>query len=172
LYQIGFYPINMLSSLINQLISPIFFHRSGDAPNLGRLNNTRRLNHYLLLGTLVLTALASIAAVFFHNSIFALLVAKEYRGVSLLLPFMLLSGGLVASVQWASMFLMNSMETGRLLLPRLIGSFFGVGLNFLGAYLFGLPGVVFATLIFLSLYLVWLLQLSRWGSRWGKVVVA
>lgn len=161
LYQMGYSPITLLSGLVVQLISPILFSRAGDGSDLVRLKHTHRLNNLLVLGAVLLTGLGTILAFLLHARIFSLLVAPEYREVSSLLPWMVLSGGLFASGQVAVLSLLSGVNTQDLIAPKIVTALLGILLSFAGAYWFGLHGVTYARIAFSVAYLLWILFLAR-----------
>lgn len=167
LYQLGYYPITLLSGLVVQLISPILFSRAGDGADQSRLDHTLRLNSLLVLGAVLLAVLGTILVFSLHKRIFSLLVAPEYRIVSSFLPWMVLSGGLFASGQAASLLLMTDLDTRGLIVPKIVTALLGVLLNFAGAYWFGLRGVVFASIAFSLMYFVWILCLAKPSRAFG-----
>ena len=99
-------------------------------------------------------------AFFFHDSIFRLMVAVQYRSVSYLLPWMILAGGLFSAGQVLGLKLMSDMKTHALIWPKIVTSLVGVLLSFVGAYIAGLTGVVYGAVTFSVLQLVWMGWLS------------
>ena len=155
LYQIGYYPIILLSTVLSQFISPILFHQVGEATDLVRWEKAKRL-----VGWLVLASSAGTMSIFgitllLHKPIFGLLVGDEYRIVSSYLPWLTLSAGLFTIGQMKSLLIMTTLNPKQLLLPKILTAVAGVLLNFLGAMWFGLPGIVFASIIFSASYLAW-----------------
>jgi O-antigen/teichoic acid export membrane protein len=170
LYQIGFYPILLAAALMTQLILPILFGRAGDGSDFERLRRAQHMNYCLIIGSLGITGLAALLAAIFHQQIFKLLAAPEYSIVSPLLPWMVLAGGLTAGVQLASLLVMNSLNTQVLIVPRIVGSLFGVLCVFIGAYMYSIPGVIAGNLIFLSIYFIWTLSLHRSPTYLGRII--
>lgn len=161
LFQVGYNPIFLLSGLIMQLVAPILFSWAGDASDATRLDRAYRLNYMLLLGAVGITILGTTLAFILHRQIFRLLVAPQYRQVSWLLPFMVLASGLFASGQIACVPFMITGDTQRLLAPKIGTAGLCVLLNFVGAYGFGLTGVVLANATFSMVYLIWVSILAR-----------
>ena len=160
-YQLGYYPISFLSGIFLQYISPILFQWSGDATERTRTQKSslfvRRLVIFSLLFGLVITLLALV----FHKYIFMLFAASQYRQVSYLLPWMVLSGSIFATGQFASMHYLNLISPNKLLLPKILTAILGVVLNFILAKLFGLTGTIAASLIFSTVYLLVILFLPK-----------
>jgi O-antigen/teichoic acid export membrane protein len=165
LYQVGYYPLTMLSAMAMQLLTPIIFARGGDGLNRASLANARSLNRRLLLGGCGTTLAAVGVAAAFHVQICQLLVAPAYRAMSPLLPLMTLSAGLFACGQIASLELMTSVRTRNLVIPKIATAVFGVAANVIGARSLGLRGVAIASVLFSGTYFIWLLCLVIFGSH-------
>jgi O-antigen/teichoic acid export membrane protein len=161
LYQLGYYPITLLSGMTIQLIEPVLFGRAGDGTDAGRMAHARRLNNLFVVSTMFLTLLATTLAFLLHAWLFSWLVAPQYRGVSSFLPWMVLSGGLFATGQAATLVLMTSVNTRGLIAPKIATALLGTCLNVVGAYEWGLRGVVFASVVFSLIYLGWILSLPK-----------
>ncbi len=165
LYQLGYGPIIMLTGIIVQFLQPILFARAGDGTDPLRVKHARQLNLLVMTAFLALSALGTGLALLLHTQVFAVLVAPEYRSVSLLMPWMVLSGGLFASSEVATLLLMSGVNTKILMAPKIGTAVLGVMLNIAGAHWFGLKGVVLASVGFSSVLLIWMLALSSWSSR-------
>jgi hypothetical protein len=73
---------------------------------------------------------------------------------------MLLAGGVFAAGQTIELNFMSQMKTRTMLLTKIITSQLGVIFNFAGAYLFGIAGIVFANVLFCSLFTICMAILS------------
>jgi O-antigen/teichoic acid export membrane protein len=169
LYQLGYYPIALLTNSMVQMLSPILFRRAGDASDAARMDEVRRLGGRILAFSFALTALGGLLAQWLHDPIFRLLVAPPYRAVAPLLPLMVVSGGLFASGQVAVLSLLSDTRTDPLIRPKIVTAVLGVVLNLAGAWLFGLRGVVGGVLVFSAAYLAWILRLLREARLAGRV---
>lgn len=165
LYQLGYYPITICTSLMVQLVSPVFFQRAGDASDRSRLERVYRLNRMLTIAALVFTGIATLATYAMHEWVVRFLVASQYRTISWLLPGMVLAGGLFASGQLAVVSLLSGVQTRALILPKVATAVLGVLLNMLGAALYGIPGVVAAMVVAATGYLLWILSLATVRHR-------
>jgi O-antigen/teichoic acid export membrane protein len=161
LFQIGYFPMSMVTGVITELLTPIFFQRSGDASDARRNSDVRKMSLYLTLTSLLITSVAFLITYVFHEIIFKILVAKEYHSISYLLPWMTLTGGIFAAGQTMALKLMSQMKTQIMLLPKIITAITGVGLNFIGAYLWGLEGVIISGILYSLSYLAWMCILSK-----------
>jgi len=165
LYQLGYYPIMLMSITVTQLASPVLFSRAGDGTDPERLNQTHQLNNWIVLSSIVLSIFGFIMALFFHHEVFVILVSPEYQSVSPLLPLMVLSGGLFAAGQLAVQSKLMTFDTRSLMVPKIVTASLGILLNFAGAYAFGLRGVVFANVSFSAIYFLWILYLTRMKAQ-------
>jgi O-antigen/teichoic acid export membrane protein len=161
LYQLGYYPITLLTGLMVQLVAPVFFQRAGDASDPSRIRQVHDLNNWLTIVALLLTGIAALLAYTLHGRIFAWLVAPEYRAISWLLPGMVLAGGLFAAGQIAVIYLLSGTKTRSLIAPKIVTSVVGVLMNMVGAAWFGIWGVVVGSIITSGVYLIWILYLVR-----------
>ena len=170
LYQLGYYPIMILTGLMVQLVSPVLFRRAGDASDASRMQQVYTLNWRLTLGALLLTGVAVLLSFALNEPIFRWLVAPDYRAVSWLMPAMVLVGGLFATGQFAVISLLSGAETRGLIAPKTSTALLGIGLNMLGAARWGIAGVVCASAITATVYLTWTLWLVK--TRQNQVLRA
>jgi O-antigen/teichoic acid export membrane protein len=161
LFQLGYYPISMVTGMANQFLGPIFFQRVGDARDKNRNTNVRNLSWRLTILALGMTSVAVIFAMFFHKQIFQLLVAKEYAPASALLPWIMLAGGIFAAGQTISLNLMSQLKTQAMISVKIITALIGIMLNFTGAYYFGIEGIISASILFSFIYFTWMALLVK-----------
>ncbi len=161
LFQLGYVPASIAVGLLTSFIAPILHQRSGDASDHSRNSNVHRLGWQATLFILFVTALGFLFAFGLHEWIFQLLVSPQYRSVSYLLPWLVLAGGLFSAGQMLSLKLMSDMKTLAMLWPKVVTAIIGVALNFYGAYIAGLHGIVAAAVVFAAFHFVWLAVLAR-----------
>lgn len=143
LFQIGFYPVTLVSTVIITYAQPILFQRfeedRGDAFRWC-------LRGAVLLAVLTLVATAVMYA--FHGIVGGLLLGPEFRGTSNYLPWMVLAAGLYAAGQGLALGPLLLGRSRSLLWPILISTSTGTLLTFWLANLWGLPGVVLANCLY------------------------
>jgi O-antigen/teichoic acid export membrane protein len=148
LFQLGYYPISMVTGMAAQFLSPIFFQRSGDGTDPLRNANVSRLGWRLAWLSLGITGIAFCVAFLLHRQIFQIFVAQEYRHVSYLLPWMVLSGGIFAASQMISLNLLSQTKTHTMMPIKIMTALLGIALNLVGAYYYGTLGIVTASVLF------------------------
>ena len=91
-------------------LAPVLYQRSGDPPSHARNANVHRLSWRITTAALAVTALGVLVTGASHEWIFSILVAAEYRGMSYLLPWVVLAGGIFAAGQMMSLKLMSDIR--------------------------------------------------------------
>lgn len=160
LYQLGYVPMSMATGMAVQLLAPIFYQRVGDASDSRRNAAVRSLSWRLTRFALAGTAVAFIVGLSFHAQIFHLLVSRKFDSISYLFPWMIIAGGLFASGQTITLDLQSQMKTPALVKVKIGTAILGIGLNFAGAYLYGVVGIVAAGVLFSLVYFVWVAAIS------------
>lgn len=160
LYQLGYYPVSMVTTLVSQLTAPILFNRAGDGTDERRMADARKLNALLVGGALGVTAAGTAAAFLLHDDVFRWFAGPEYRSVSPLLPWVVLAGGLFGAGQLAILGILSDANTRRLIVPKIGSALLGLLLSVAGAASGGLQGVVAAGVVFALLFFAWSVALA------------
>lgn len=167
LYQLGYYPILLVTGMAMQFLVPILYQRAGDASDSKRTADVNMLSWKLTWLSLGLTAAAFLVAILLHTQIFRILVAEEYRLFSYLLPWIIIAGGVFASGQTLASNLQAQMKTREMIVVKIVTALLGIALNFAGAYLYGMAGVVGAGIAFSILYFLWMVILVKGVNKMG-----
>lgn len=148
--QMSLGPARIGMSAVLRFLSPrLFDHLESDAAAaLSRLWSATRW-------ALVLTGFAFAIAALFHGQIARILVAPEYQTASVLLPWLVLTAGFTATAELVVLRLFGTMNSAALLRPRIATAVLGSALICLGAWQFGLWGVVAAQVAQSALFLMW-----------------
>jgi len=160
LFQLGYTPIALLTGVIVSFLGPILFQRSGDATDTRRNSSVHKISWHITQVSLLITLLGFVIASAFHDWLFSLLVADEYRASSQLLPWFVLAGGLFATGQMLALKLMSEMKMTGLTIAKIVTALIGILLNIVGASLAGMQGVIVALVAFSFVYLTWMLILA------------
>jgi O-antigen/teichoic acid export membrane protein len=164
-FQLGYYPMMLLGSWMGQLLAPVLFSVAGDGSDASRLQRARHLSIGPVFFVIAATVAGAALTAVFHEDIFALLVAPQFRGVSALLPVLVLSGGTFAAAQVMALALMVETNSQMLLAPKAGTAVVGVALNIVGARWLGLQGVAASGVAFSFIYLGWVALLVRQRLR-------
>lgn len=155
LYQLGYYPIVLANTVIGQLLLPILYEKSGDSSDGARNVVVKKIIRNVSLVSFSLTLFAFIVAYFFHNLIFDFFVDPKFKKISYLLPLTVLAAGFFSTSQILLTNLMVELKSKMLMKSKIITSIIGVILNIFGAYKFGIKGIVFASVLYSIIYLLW-----------------
>jgi O-antigen/teichoic acid export membrane protein len=161
LYQLGFFPCMMLADALQQLIAPILFQRAGSGLDASQCRAVQKVNRRLLVlfgaGLVMLFFSTSLL----HKPLVGCLAGSEFRDRSELLPWIVLAGGCFALGQLAALSIVSG-ASARALVPVKIGSaIVGIAMNFVGAIVYGIDGVVGAMVLSSAIYLFWTLWAAR-----------
>lgn len=159
LYQLGYYPMALVTGVAIQFLVPILYQRAGDASNAQRNADVRSLSWRFTWASLGLTGVSFVMAVLLHSLIFRFFAAEEYRTVSHFLPWMILAGGVFAAGQTLASNLQAQLKTHKMILAKIVTALFGVALNIAGAYWYGIKGIVYAGVLFSIAYFLWMVIL-------------
>ena len=142
LSQIGSSSMAQLFSIGLQIAGPIVFSRAVTRTNRTQTCSASGLSWRLTALTVVATAILFMIASRFHVEIFQILVADEYHVFSHYFPWLIGTGGIFAASQVLALDILSKLEQVRLLFLRVGNYVFGTLLSVLGAYFFGVAGVV------------------------------
>jgi O-antigen/teichoic acid export membrane protein len=164
LFQLGYYPISMVTGMAVQFLEPIFFQRSGDGKDPHRNAGVSRLGWRLTGLALGLTGIAFCVAFLLHIQIFLIFVAPEYRQISYLFPWMVLSGGVFSASQTIALNLLSQAKTYTMMPIKIATALLGILINMIGGYNYGTVGIVIASVVFSITCLFSMAVLSKYGK--------
>lgn len=159
-FQLGYMPIGVATGLVVTFLVPIVYQRSGGAAASPNKMDAHRLTWRIALVCLGMTSGAFIFMLLWHDELFRVLVAEEYRWASYFLPWMVFAGGVFAAGQMLALKLMADMRTSALTPIKIITAIVGVLMNIFGALAYGVAGVVAAQVAFSLIYFLWMMRLA------------
>lgn len=173
-YQLGYYPMILISNAVTQFIAPVLFAGAGVAQNASRVQESVRLNRSIVMWWLGFSAVATAVAVgaLSERHLVSTLVTGKYREGLTYVPWMVLSSGLFAAGQTSALTIMVGTKTRLLFLPMATVASAGLILNFIGAYLLGIRGVVATTVLLGAGSFVWIFLLARRYERAVRISAA
>lgn len=155
LYQLGYYPISLLSELVQQWFFPILQAQADQGTNSTRHRQLFVTGRRLILATAGVVAVAVVCASWGHTLVFRFLAAERYREMSSLLPGMVLASGLFAVGQVAGLPLLLAAGSRALAPTKIVTSCLGLILNAVGAWQAGVAGIIVAQIGFSAAYALW-----------------
>jgi O-antigen/teichoic acid export membrane protein len=171
LFQLGYYPMVFLFLVVSQVATPILFGRSGAGRDPDKINEAHSLNNVLTIGFLALTVGLFLFSFQFNDKLFSLIVANQYQQVAGFLPWMILAGGLFFTGQNTSQLFMIQTNTWLLALPLTTTSILGIIIIFVGAYYWGLSGVVYARVAVSAIHLLCILILAKTSLKKSHKII-
>lgn len=160
LFQLGYTPISIGTNLAISFLGPILFQHSGDATDHARNIIVHQLIWRIAFFCMTITLIAFMLALGLHDWIFRLLVAIDYRGVSYLLPWMVLAGGVFAAGQVLVLKMWSELKPNSIIWAKIFTAILGVIFNLCGAAIAGVAGTTMAVLAFSTIYFIWMCLLS------------
>lgn len=162
-YQLGYQPMNLLTSAISAFLSPILFGIAGSGQDAYRVSRATRMNWLHVYALLGVTVIVTLVGWLLHKFIYSILAAPAYAAYSGDLPLMIAAGGLFACGQALTMMFFLGADSGAIIGPKVSSSIAGILFNFIGVRYFGIRGAVIATLLFSALYAsIVAQQVRRW----------
>lgn len=147
-YQLGYAPIALASGLLTTLLGPILYQQAGDATDPQRNRRVSQTTWTLAAIIIGGSFIGSLIAMVAGDWLFSFMVASNYRNAAHYLPLMVASSGLFAAGQTLSLKTHSDMTVSRTVPIKIGTAVLGMGLNILLAARYGLPGVVWASLLF------------------------
>lgn len=145
LTQIGYSPLTQISSVVGIFISP-YIYDSFSVKN----GMTERHKNIINKGTIIFLLFSIfifIMGFYSQGFIFRFIIDKSFSGVSHLLPYVMLSGGLFVTGQFYALKALIRLKPELLIFPSLITSVLGVILYFILGHFYQTSGIVYANLI-------------------------
>lgn len=155
LWQLGFYPLNLLGTVVLEVAAPIVFARAGDGTAWERIAEAWRLLVYLAAAMLVATFVIVAVAAAGKEPIFGLLAGPPYQRVAPLLPLAVLGSGLFNVGQVLTLLPLVVRRANMLIAPKAGTAILSAILSLCGAYLLGTTGVVVGGVAFATVYVAW-----------------
>jgi len=159
LTQIAYSPISMAAGMFMSFLTPILFAKAGAATDHDRIRNTHRVVIRIALIGFGFTLLFAGISVFIHGYIFRLLVASEYRQMSMYMPYVILSAGIFQVSLALGVIIAVENQTRRFLPLAIIGNGGIAALNFYLTYLWGMQGLIASMVIGAAIHCTWMLKI-------------
>jgi O-antigen/teichoic acid export membrane protein len=157
LTQIAYTPISMVGAMFLSFLTPILFARTGDAANTSRVQTTHRVVMRIGAIGLASTVLVVITCYFYHDFIFGILVAAQYRSLSVYMPYVVFAAGILQISMILAILVAVENNTRRLLPLAIFGNGIVILINFYAASEWGLSGLVASMVFGACLHLAWML---------------
>jgi O-antigen/teichoic acid export membrane protein len=164
LTQIAYSPVSLAGAAFMALIVPILYARAGDPANIDRVMSTRLVVGRLsVIGLCAVLLLAGTTALF-HESIFRIFVAPEYRDLSRYMPLAVAAAGILVVSHTLGTSVLITNRT-RLLLPLAVvgNSVVAIG-NLYATSQWGIRGLMGSMVLGAMLHLAWVARIVTRNS--------
>ena len=161
IWQLGFYPITLISGLLMQFFLPYLYNAYSNSSISEDKFNILKNRYYsiILINALIFLSIFIISCEF-HETIISLVSNRKFTVNSNLLPIVILSSSFIAMGQTIAIIFNLTLNSKKLLPFQVIMPLFLVLILFSLAFYFKLNGVVFGSLIFSSIYLITMIIIS------------
>ncbi len=167
LTQIAYTPIVLASSLFLSFITPILYSRAGDPGNHSSIAQVRKIVLKMAAIGICVTVTLSVFSVFFHELIFSFFVSERYREYSSLMPFVILSAGILqSSIALGS--IMTTLNSTKSILPLAVfGQSIIIIFNMFFTKIYGVHGLLFSMVAGACLHFFWMyiIVTKHWKSK-------
>lgn len=160
LYQIGYFPVTLIIGILIQLVTPFFFRHAGLDTEVGNKLKIMKTGSILIVLSGSITLFISFVFFFTNAYIFEILFTEEYSHIAYLLPYMCIAAGLFATGQAATLILQSEVNTNILLKPKIVTSILGIAFNIIGAFYYGIAGIVIGLICYGVIYLAWIIIIT------------
>lgn len=154
IFQLGYTPITIFFALFSSILAPIFYMKAGNIKNNDRLVEVKHFLSISLIIGLVLLFISFSIGLFFHRIIFKIAVGKTFGNYSYLMPWLILPAGFTSLAELLGLFFSTMKLQEKIVTIKIGTAIFAIFSNIIGAYFFGIIGVVFALNIFSAVYLL------------------
>jgi O-antigen/teichoic acid export membrane protein len=154
LYQVGYTPLIIGIGLLVTMCTPILYRKSKLNDDGSLDTQDHKIIVFLCLLIFIVTTAAFMLLWLFNAQIMRAVAAPAYYISSTFLPWMALGAGFFAFADVLYIKMMGEIRVKEILVVKILASSIGVAYNSLGAYFFGLWGVVAANVLFGITYLV------------------
>jgi O-antigen/teichoic acid export membrane protein len=158
-YQLGYYPMVLISLAISTYFTPILFQVAGDGNDPERIRRAARLN-WACIGSLCVSMLAiTVIHILFGRQVLKHLSTIEYVQFAPGLIWMNIGSALFSIGQALSMFFLIRGNSNRLVAIKFGTAAIGIALNWFGVMRYGVYGAVGACVLFGLVYCCWMVLL-------------
>ncbi len=155
MYQLAYVPVTMLFGIINSIIVPIIYKSNG-----GNFQQKSTLRNILVL----IFCLGCMFYITFNEYVMEIIAGNNYIQDSKLMVVFFASAFLYSVGDLYSIKNMGSFDFKKIRNIKIITACVGISLNYIGAYKFGVEGVIYSLLIYSLLYMLISMYLNRINS--------
>jgi O-antigen/teichoic acid export membrane protein len=160
LTQVAYSPITIAGGLFMSMLVPILYARAGDPGSHQSIANVKSIVLKIASLGVVATFFGAGITLFWHEAIFKLLVPQQYLGMSIYMPLVLISAGLLQSSIAVGSILASANRTNKVLPLAIYGQSIIIISNIVLTCLYGITGLCFSMVFGAGLHLIWMYRIS------------
>lgn len=159
LTQIAYTPISMAGAMFLSFLIPTLFAKVGDATDRDRLRNTHRIVLRVATVGMGFTLAIAIMSYIAHDFIFRLMVASDYRAMSMFMPYVVLAAGIEQVSQTIANIAVMENQTRRFLPLSIIGNGGVALMNLYFTSRWGVNGLIASMVAGATIHLAWIIKI-------------
>ena len=162
-FQLGFAPIVLINGVVLLYLGPILNQKINQIFDINNNRYVHTVTWVTVIASMILTSIFFSITYIYSEQIFTILVSNTFQAASVYFPWLILAGGFFSAGQILSLKLMSEFKTQKMIGVKICTALLGLALNILGAYTFGMKGVVGSMILFSFTYFIWMVWLT-WRS--------
>jgi O-antigen/teichoic acid export membrane protein len=152
-FQLGFYPMSLLSGVLLQYMIPIAYARAGKGDDKLRIKKVNQLITTIALIASVFVVIIFLLSLAFNDFIVALFLGSQYYDAKKFFPYFILSSGFFTVGQILSVIYLSQNKSKKLLVINILAAVVLTTLSFFLSRSYSIDGIIMAYLVSYGLYL-------------------
>jgi O-antigen/teichoic acid export membrane protein len=160
-FQLGFYPISLLSGVLLLYISPVVYSRAGKGDDKSKIESVRRLINAVSLIASVIIIVVFIISYTLNDFIVSLLLGSQFTEAKNYFPYLIISSGFFVIGQIYGLIFQSANKTKELLFIKIVTSLLLLITALVFTYKYSLTGLVYSMIITYLFYTIIILVKSH-----------
>jgi O-antigen/teichoic acid export membrane protein len=159
LTQIAYAPLGAVAGLFMSMLGPILYARAADPKNQASIENVKNIVFKIAAVGVGATFLIAGISSIWHEMIFKIFVAEQYRDVSGYMPLVVIAAGLLQSSIALGIIFTSNNKTKAILPLAIYGQMLIALVNMIMTYYYGLSGLILSMIFGAGLHITWMFRI-------------
>jgi len=159
-YQLGFYPMSLLSGVLLQYMVPVAFNRAGKGDDMKRINEAFNIIKTITVSAFLIVIVAFVFSIVFRDFLVNILLGDKFNEVRRYFPYLLLGSGFYMLGQIISVYFLSQNKSKELLVIKILVALILVLLTFFLTVEYSISGTVFSILLAYLIYFILMLIIN------------